>query len=136
MKKHLVAAIVLGIALTSVDCYSYLEKSNEVDRFFLERKIYPDHTNYYSGSDARPDAIIGIHNDYILKSKLWKSADIKPNLLKNWVNNMTNNSTVTPDVWGKKIRGPNREYLVVWFSPAVAASINVVGNKISITTPR
>ncbi len=49
---------------------------------------------------------------------------------------MTNNSTVTPEVWGKIIRGPNRKYSEVWFSTAVVVSINVVGNETSITTPR
>ena len=37
VKQYMMAAIVFGIALTSIDCHSYLEKSNEVDCFFLER---------------------------------------------------------------------------------------------------
>ena len=134
MKKYSAVLIVLFIALAAVNAYSYLEQNNEVNQYFLDRKVYPDHKYYYSGSEARPRAIIAIHNDYVLESKLWRSTDITQDKLKRWINTMTNN-IFTPDIWGKKIMGPNREYIGVWFSPAKTASIRLKGNVVNITTP-
>ena len=135
MKKYTAVFMVLFIVLAAANGYSYLEQNNEVNQFFLDRKVYPNHTYYYSGSEARPHAIIAIHNDYVLESKLWRSTDITQEKLKRWVNTMTNNSPTTFGIWGRRILGPNRVYLGVWFSPARTASVRLKGNVVNVTTP-
>ncbi len=135
MKKYTAIFMALFIVLAAANGYSYLEQNNEVNQFFLDRKVYPVHTYYYSGSEARPHAIIAIHNDYVLESKLWRSTDITQEKLKRWVNTMTNNSPTTFGIWGRRILGPNRVYLGVWFSPARTASVRLKGNVVNVTTP-
>ena len=135
MKKYTAVFMALFIVLAAANGYSYLEQNNEVNQFFLDRKVYPNHTYYYSGSEARPHAIIAIHNDYVLESKLWRSTDITQEQLKRWIINMTNNKPFTIGIWGKRILGPNRVYLGVWFSPARTASVRLNGNVVNVTTP-
>ncbi len=135
MKKYIILIILVLTACTTPEKGGYLAKNNEVNRFFLDHDIYPDHQYYYSGPDYRPMAIIAIHKDYTLASSLWKSVDATPEMIKTWVNNMTSNSPFTPGIWGKKIMGPNNIYIGVWFSPFDFASIQLDENVARVTTP-
>ncbi len=135
MKKYIILIILVLAACSASEKGGYLAIDNNVNRFFLTHDVYPNHQYYYSGPDYRPIAIIAIHNDYTLSSTLWKSVDATPEIVKTWLNNMTNNSPFTPSIWGKKIIGPNGSYIGVWFSPFDYASINRSGDIVRVTTP-
>ncbi len=65
--------------------YGRLNRNREVSQIFRSYEILPDHRYYYSGSDAYPSVVIGIHKDYTLVAKFWKPVDITPGILQSWL---------------------------------------------------
>ena len=43
------------------------EKSQDVSRLFKTYQYHPDYKYYYAGSKNDPDAVVGIHNDYLIE---------------------------------------------------------------------
>jgi hypothetical protein len=52
-----------------------LESNSDITGTFETYQAIPDHTYYYRGSASRPIAIVGIHKDFELNSKLWVEVD-------------------------------------------------------------
>ena len=69
--------------------YGKLQSSNEITNMFDSDQVLSDYVYYYSGLDGVPNAIIGIHKDYSLRSKLWRRVDLTPAMLKKWVSRMS-----------------------------------------------
>jgi hypothetical protein len=53
--------------------YGTLHRDRELDQVFLSYQVLPDYKYYTSGGYDKPNAILGVHNDYILVSDLWQS---------------------------------------------------------------
>ena len=94
-KNFFPALVTVLAALASFSCAGYFEnygkfrKSMEVMETFESHKVLPDYKYYYTGSDSQPDAIIGIRNDYVMDSSLWKEVNPTPRDLKVWIDRMT-----------------------------------------------
>jgi hypothetical protein len=43
------------------------EKSQDVSRLFKTYQYHPDYRYYYAGFMNNPDAVVGIHNDYLIE---------------------------------------------------------------------
>jgi hypothetical protein len=65
--------------------YGRLAASRDVEQQFENYQVLPDHRYYYSGSVARPRAVIGIHETYTLQSTLWVPVALTQDQLKAWV---------------------------------------------------
>jgi hypothetical protein len=60
------------------------EAAAEFEKFLIRQ----DYNYYYSGSDAHPNAIMGLDKRYVLTNDLWKKVDLTPERLKDWLPDM------------------------------------------------
>ena len=117
--------------------YGKLKPSFDVTRMFEDHKILTDHSYYYSGPDAKPDAIIGIHDSYTLNSRLWKPVDLTPKQLKNWINFISSDTGYSFRHYGSLILDPTGKQVGVWYSPWDWTIVRMENdNHIVVHTPR
>ena len=70
--------------LTCPDC-GRLTSNRQVGYQFQSLQILPDHRYYYSGEILEPDAIIAIHQDYVLENGFWTEVQPTVKQLKEWM---------------------------------------------------
>ena len=136
--QRLPAVIGLGLLFLLCSCassnYGKLDTSQEVTKIFDNHQILSDHSYYYSGLQGVPDAIIGIHSSYSLKSKMWQQTDFSSFLLRKWVDRMTYVHMATPR--GAWILGPDGNRIGVWYSALHQTTVRVgQGNRVVIASP-
>jgi len=122
MKDFLLRAtgfILLG--LLSGGCaisgdYGQFVRSVEVDALIESAKVLDDHAYYFTGPEARPDAIIAIENSRTLTSKYWiRVDDVQEKLL--WWNHLLQNDTLFMSAYeGYWILAPDGRRAGVWYS--------------------
>ena len=116
--------------------FGRIHSSGEVTRMFETYKILPDYRYYYSGSDVKPRGIIGIHNNYTLNSRLWKPVDLTPEQLKDWINFILIDTTISIYNYGALILDPNGNQVGVWYSPRATTTVKMESdNQIIVHTP-
>jgi hypothetical protein len=76
--------------------YGTFKRDRDIAKLFEEGRVLPDFTYYTTGSDAEPMAILGIHNDYSLRSRLWKEVELNESALKSWVKAMSSDFEYAP----------------------------------------
>ncbi|MFC1516574.1 hypothetical protein ACFL7E_07445 [Thermodesulfobacteriota bacterium] len=127
------------ITISFVGCtnkFGRIQPSGEVTRMFETYQIFPDHKYYYSGSDGKPRGIIGIHNNYTLNSKLWKPVDLTPEQLRNWINFILSDITVSANNYGALILDSNGNQVGVWYSLWRPSTVKMENdNSIIVHTP-
>ncbi|MFZ5572566.1 MAG: hypothetical protein ACOZF0_19365 [Thermodesulfobacteriota bacterium] len=96
--------------------YGTIRPDLETARLFEDCRILPDHRYYYSGPEARPDAIIGIRKEYTLRTTMWKQVEPTPELLKRWLNNMLPAIGYSFANFGSVILDPSGKKVGVWYS--------------------
>ncbi len=96
--------LILTVACTAN--YSRLQCSNDVSKTFERHAVLADHAYYATGPEARPTALLAIHRSYTLKSGLWRSVEMTPELLSRLVNAMTDQLGFTPAILGGVIADP------------------------------
>ena len=125
--QRLSAVIGLGLFFLLCSCASpnhgKLEASQEVTKMFDNNQILSDHSYYYSGMQAVPDAIVGIHSSYSLKSKTWQQVDFSSFMLGKAVDRMTYVYMVAPR--GAWILGPDGNRIGVWYSGRHQTTVRV-----------
>ena len=136
--QRLSAVIGLGLLFLLCSCansnYGKLEASQEVTKIFDNRQILSDHSYYYSGMQSLPDAIVGIHSGYLLKSKTWQPVDFSSFLLGKLVDRMEYVHMVIPR--GAWILGPDGNRIGVWYSAQYQTTIRVgQDNHVVIAAP-
>jgi hypothetical protein len=95
--------------------YGHIQKSREAGRSLENLQIRDDHIYYYSGPAARPYAVIGIHQDYTLKTRLWKRIDLTSDHLRIWLRlGMQGTFGYPPS--GNYIFGPDGQKIGTWYS--------------------
>ncbi len=129
--------VVVQAAFTGCSgSYGRLKPSLEVDKMFEELKILADHSYYYSGSDVKPNAIIGIDNNYTLNSTLWKPVDLTSEQLKKWIDFMTHYRGYSLTNAGSLILDPTGKRLGVWYSRCNETTVKMESDKsIVVHTP-
>lgn len=131
---------VFGIGLLIMLCscatsnYGQLQASPEITKMFTDNRILSDHFYYYSGLQGVPDAIIGIHSSYLLKSKLWQQVDFNSQLLRTWVDRMTYAHLVTPR--GAWILDSGGQRIGIWYAARHQTTVRVdQDNRVFIAAP-
>jgi hypothetical protein len=94
-----------------------LHLSREVNNLFESYQVLDNYNYYYSGPDNRPNAILGIHKDYTLRSNLWKPVDLTPDQLRLWIRMMTDHRGTTLRTYGARVIAPDGNDIGMWYSP-------------------
>lgn len=77
----LIAALTLLIGCSGT--WGKYKRSDEVKKTYETYQVLPDYNYYYSGSNVRPEAVMGIQKDYTLTSAdLWTAVDLDSKQLK------------------------------------------------------
>ena len=98
--------------------YGKLQRSPQVDQIFKTYRVLPDHQYYYTGPEGRPDAIIGIQNEYTLETTQWTQFNASDDTLRKWVDtiNFHHNTGVRYYPYGFFIVDPAGSRLGIWYS--------------------
>ncbi len=91
-----------------------LQSSAEITNIFEDHQILSDHLYYYSGLQGVPDAIIGIHPNYSLRTDQWQHVDLTSLTLKKWIFRMKVVHLMRPQ--GAWILDPDGNRVGIWFS--------------------
>jgi hypothetical protein len=97
--------------------YGGLRFSRDVSNLFESYQVLDSHSYYYSGSDARPNGILGLQKNYTLRSKLWKPVELTPDQLRLWVNMMTDHRGTSIRIYGSHVIAPDGTEIGIWYSP-------------------
>ncbi len=116
--------------------FGTLKLSSEVSEIFQTYRVLPNHRYYYSGSDTKPKAIIGIDQTYSLETRLWKeAADLNSEQLKRWVDQMLG-FRPPGRTFGSAILSANGEKVGIWYSPYVYTTVKVeADNQVMVYPP-
>ncbi|KPK30804.1 MAG: hypothetical protein AMK70_13520 [Nitrospira bacterium SG8_35_1] len=135
----LIAAIsFIFSGCTGTGNYGTLQRDRNLDRMFLSYQVLPDYKYYTSGGYDKPNAILGIHQDYQLVLGLWQSIpNVDSNQIKKWVN------TIAPEDRGaghgyfaSYILDPEGKQVGFWYSIQKFTVIKFLEeNKIEVYTP-
>ena len=134
--------LLLVVPLALLGCsghYGRLAVNDDVKTQFEAYKVLPDHRYYYSGSEARPRAVIGIHEAYRLQSDLWVPVNLTSEQLKDWVDYFGPHFKNFQGSNGSDILADDGSKIGVWYTFIDWrdwAAVKMIGEKVvSITTP-
>ena len=114
--------------------YGSLRYSPEIDQKFKNHQLLPDHTYYYSGFQRIPYGIIGIDNNYTLRSSLWKPLELNPTVLKQLSYRMEHVYSLNPR--GASILDAEGNQVGIWYSSQNQTKIRIEKNRqIVVVTP-
>jgi hypothetical protein len=131
----LVGVVILALAACG-GSYGSLQRSAAVDDEFQSIQILPEYNYYFTGAYYKPKAIIGIHRDYTLVSKLWKPVDLTADRLNGWIEQMTNFRGYALRNLGSNILNAEGQIIGIWYSPEDFTTIRMLGEKqVSIYPP-
>jgi len=119
-------SLVLG-AVVLAGCgssnYGRLQNSSEADQIFKNNQLLPDYTYYYSGFQRIPYGIIGIDNNYTLRSSVWKPMELNPTVLKQLSYRMAHVYSLDPR--GAWILDAEGNRVGIWYSSRNYTKINI-----------
>lgn len=120
MKSFLQIILLCLVALYMSSCASQVDRgklirASEVADNFESGEILPDHTYYFSGPEAQPDAIIGIHNSYTFDRGYWKEAGISEDKMRLWNRIIDNHYRVRQKYYGYRILTPEGKPVGTWY---------------------
>jgi hypothetical protein len=116
--------------------YGGLRLSRDVNSLFESYQVLDNYNYYYSGSDARPEAILGVHKDYTLRSNLWKPVEMTPDHLKLWINMMTDHRGTSIRTYGSRVIDPDGKDIGIWYSPWNRTTVRMEDDRhVVINTP-
>jgi hypothetical protein len=120
-----VSLIVVNAAILGgcTSKYGRIQSDNEITELFETQQILTDHTYYYHGFQAIPYVIVGIDNQYTLRSSIWQRVKLTPVLLKQLTVRMQSVYSGLPQ--GARITGPNDERLGIWYSSERQAAVRL-----------
>jgi hypothetical protein len=152
MKKYLIVShfwngflttiITFSIVIGVIGCAATgdrgsLQRDRDLNNRIVAYEVLPDHNYYFSGSFGRPNAILGIHNDYQLVSDLWQSVQVDSLQMRKWI------SAISPDAmrgtagyFAAYILDPDGKRVGFWYSIQSNTTIRFPGeNKVEVFTP-
>ena len=111
-----------------------LQSSDEITKIFEAHQIQPDYNYYFSGLQGIPDAIIGIHPNYSLRTDQWRQTDLSAQTLKTWISRMQAVQLVRPQ--GAWILDHDGNRVGIWFSGMRQTAVRLQqNNRIVIVAP-
>ena len=118
--------LVLMIAVLS-GCgspnYGRLQSSHEVTQMFKNNQILSDHQYYFSGFQRIPYAMVGIGNNYKLRSSRWKPIDLDPTSLNQLIYRMVHVYSLEPR--GAWILDPDGNRVGIWYSSTYQTTVKM-----------
>jgi len=123
---------VIPVAMTTVmiavlgGCmanYGRLRIDPDIGERFYSGAISPGHTYYYSGWNTNPYAIVGIRDDYNIRSAYWTRVDHPEKNLKKLIDFLYIGRNGAP--YGARIMGPRGKPIGFWYSTIRQVSIKV-----------
>jgi len=125
------AVVLAGCGATN---YGRLQSSSEADQIFKNHQLLPDHTYYFSGFQRIPYGIIGIDNNYTLRSSSWKPMELNPTVLKQLSYRMAHVYSLDPQ--GAWILDAEGNRMGIWYSSRNHTKIKVEKDKqVVVVTP-
>jgi len=116
--------------------FGTITTSRDAGILFESLTVLPDYQYYYSGSDAKPDAIIGIRNGYLLATRYWKPVRLTPDRLDSWIDSMAEHRGYTLGINGGIILDSVGEKIGIWYSPFDRTRVRMVGKStVSVFPP-
>lgn len=135
----LAATALLLAAMGCAGNYGKVAPSREVTATFQAYEVLADHNYYYSGPDAEPFAVIGIHKNYTLASDFWKPVALTPDRLRGWLNFPRFRVGNDLNIYGARLVGPAGEAIGVWYAVRdwrVMGTVRLeADNRVVVTTP-
>ena len=118
------------------ETYGRLKPSSEVNQIFQKYQVLPQYRYYITGSETKPQAIIGIDRNYTLVTRLWQeTTNLTSEQLKKWVDQML---SFGPQLYtfGAYILGPNEQQVGIWYSPYNDTTVAMqADNRIEVVPP-
>jgi hypothetical protein len=131
-------ALVLAVWRFSGGPYGKQRPSGEATAAYEAFRVRPDLTHYISGSDAHPNALMGIDASWTLASDLWTKRELTPEVMKDLVQGMQAKALerLAP-LQGFDILDHRDRQIGTWFSlPGLHVTIRILGeNRVEISTP-
>jgi hypothetical protein len=136
-RTHFANAIYLILFFSIFACttanYGSLRSSSEITNMFDNHQVLSDHLYYFSGLQGVPNAIIGIHPNYSLRSRTWQQVDLSSSTLKKWVFRMKHVQLTKPR--GAWILDPDGNRVGIWFSAQRQTSVRMEPNNQVVISP-
>jgi hypothetical protein len=112
-----VFVILLILVSCAAGSYGRLQWSDEALDIFESASILENHTYYFFGPEAEPDAIIALDNQYILAPSLWKEIDITSLTLNHWMERIDNRHRYVQEKYqGALMVDQQGNRLGIWYS--------------------
>ena len=90
--------VALALLVGCSGTFGKFKRSDEVKKIYETYQVQPDYNYYYSGSNTRPDAVMGIQKNYTLTTpKLWTEVTLDSKQLKFWVEDIKKDPVYQPD---------------------------------------
>lgn len=99
------------------------QQSHDVKLSFESGTILQDHTYYYDGSMAMPDAVIAIDNRYTLQTRVWAKVDIDPKQMGTWLSWYRTEISYACPFRGGLIITPDQQVAGIWYSKRLINTI-------------
>ncbi|HBI16350.1 MAG TPA: hypothetical protein DDY20_12725 [Desulfobulbaceae bacterium] len=90
--------------------------SDEIRNLFESATILPDHVYYYTGPEAEPEAIIGIHADFTFQGHYWYQIAPSQAQLQSWNRQIDNAHRIRNAYKGARIMSPDGRQVGIWYS--------------------
>jgi len=127
--------ILLTLTACSTTNYGSLKGSSEVTQLFEKNQILPDHDYYFYGFQRIPYAIIGVHRDYKLYSKVWQYIKLTPTSLNQLLYRMDVVYRTPPR--GAWILDADGKRIGIWYSSEYSTAVKTrPDNQILIVPPK
>jgi hypothetical protein len=121
--------IIIALGGCSTSNYGQLKSNKEVTQAFQSYQILPNYRYYYRGSYSRPIAIVGIKENYELKSNLWVEIDPKSKDFRILIERVAlQGSGSVANAWGFTILDNAGREVGVWYSAIRAAAVDIKPN--------
>jgi hypothetical protein len=114
----IVVLLVIAGGCTGFGNYGRLQRSREVDQIFKTFHVLSDYKYYFTGPAGRPDAIMGIRNEYSLETTQWTQFSPSDDAIKEAVEsiNFYHHGGMRFYPYGFYILDPNGNRLGIWYS--------------------
>ena len=134
---HLKIILVMTVAVLSgcgSPIYGRLQSSHEVTQMFKNNQILTDHQYYFSGFQRIPTGIVGIGNNYRLRSSSWKPIDLTPTVLNQLAYRMLHVYSLEPR--GAWILDHDGNRIGIWYSSSKQTTVKMEkDNTVVVVTP-
>jgi hypothetical protein len=127
---YLCFSLALGaLFLSGCGAYKYgsLQYSPEANQMFENNQLIPNYTYYYSGFQRIPYGIIGIDNNYSLRSGTWKPFELDSKVLNQLKYRMAHVYSLNPR--GSWILDHEGNRVGIWYSSKNVTKVRIEKNK-------